>query len=66
MSEPYRPEPYTTDAALVLPADPEHPISAGFAGDDIAMSSGVKCDFETPTIDPEWLATRGPSRVEVL
>ena len=66
MSERYRPEPYTTDAALVLPADPEHPISAGFAGDDIAMSSGVKCDFETPTIDPEWLATRGPSRVEVL
>lgn len=66
MSEPYHPERYTTDAALVLPADPEHPISADFAGDDIAMSSGVKCDFETPTIDSEWLATRGPSRVEVL
>ena len=66
MSERYRPEPYTTDAVLVLPADPEHPISADLTGDDIAMSSGVKCDFETPTIDPEWLATRGPSRIEVL
>jgi hypothetical protein len=66
MFEPYRPEPYTTDAALVLPADPEHPISADAAGDDITMSSSVKCDFETPTIDSEWLATRGPSRVEVL
>jgi hypothetical protein len=66
MSEPYHPEPYTTDATLVLPADPEHPISTDFAGDDITMSSSVKCDFETPTIDSEWLATRGPSRVEVL
>jgi hypothetical protein len=71
MSIRYRPGRFTTDAeqaqaTLVLPADPEHPISADSEGEDICMSSGQVCDFETPLIDPEWLASRGPSRVEVL
>lgn len=71
MSIRCRPGRYITDAAqvqaaLVLPADPEHPISADSEGEDICLSSGQACDFETPMIDPEWLASRGPSRVEVL
>ena len=71
MSIRCRPGRFTTDAApaqasLVLPADPEHPLSADSGGGDICLSSGQGCDFETPLIDPEWLASRGPSRVEVL
>lgn len=71
MSIRCRPGHYITDAApvqatIVLPADPEHPISACRTGEDICLSSGQACDFETPLIDPEWLASRGPSRVEVL
>lgn len=67
----YRRESFTTEgpltqATMMLPADPDHPISANSDGDDIVMSSDQACDFETPTIDPEWLATRGPSRVEAL
>jgi hypothetical protein len=71
MSIRCRPGHYITDAApvqatLVLPDDPEHPISADSEGGDICLSSGQACDLETPLIDPEWLASRGPSRVEVL
>lgn len=71
MSIRYRPGRFITDAAqvqatLVLPDDPEHPLSADSEGGDICLSSGQACDIETPRLDPEWLASRGPSRVEVL
>jgi hypothetical protein len=71
MSIRCRPGHFTTDstlvqASLVLPSDPEHPISADSDEGDLCLSSGQACDLETPLIDPEWLASRGPSRVEVL